>query len=209
MRLPERGLYAITDPMLCGHGESLAARADAALAGGVRLLQFRGKHLPVDQAERDALVLRQVCHARGVPLLINDDVALARRIGAAGVHLGKDDNSIREARLTLGRDAIIGVSCYASLARAELAAALGADYVAFGSVFASPSKPEAVRAPLSLFRQARARFGKLPLCAIGGIDAEALPEVIAAGADYAAVISAVFAATEIGAAARRLALNFE
>lgn len=205
MRLPPRGIYAVTDPWLCGHGAELAAAAEAVLRGGARMLQYRAKHLDPATRLEDALVLRDVCHRFDAPLIVNDDVELARQL-RAGVHLGRDDGSVTGARAVLGRDAIIGVSCYASLARAELAVALGASYVAFGSVFASPTKPAAPPAPLDLFARARRRLGTaVGLCAIGGIDAVHLPAVVDAGADYAAVISAVFDTAAIEGATRRLA----
>lgn len=204
MTLPPRGIYVITDPALCGHGPVLAERAAASLRGGARMLQYRAKGLPPETRLADALALRDVCHRFAVPLIINDDVELARQVGA-GLHLGRDDGSVAGARQTLGRSAIIGVSCYASLARAELAVALGANYVAFGSVFPSSTKPAAPPAPLALFATARQRLGKsVGLCAIGGIEAGNLAAIVEAGADYAAVINAAFGTSAVETAVRRL-----
>jgi thiamine-phosphate pyrophosphorylase len=138
-----------------------------------------------------------------VPLIINDDAQLARAIGAAGVHLGGADMPLAEARALLGTDAIIGISCYNKFETALDAAAAGADYVAFGSAFPSLTKPGAVRAPLTLYRRAKAGL-RIPVCAIGGIDAGNAPFLIDCGVDMLAVISGIFAQNDIESAARRL-----
>ncbi|HEX6265356.1 MAG TPA: thiamine phosphate synthase [Burkholderiales bacterium] len=177
-----RGLYAITpDPLVFG-------KVEQALQGGVALLQYRGK--PRDAAEASEVVA--LARRYGVPVIINDDVELALEVDAAGAHLGRDDGNLAAARKRLG-PRILGASCYndADLARAAVRA--GADYVAFGSVFASPTKPAAVRAPLGLFSL---KLG-VPLAAIGGITLENAGQVIAAGADLLAVISDLFEAPDI------------
>lgn len=171
------------------------------------MLQYRDKTRDPDRRLRDACALAAVCREFAAPLIINDDVELARASGAAGVHLGEDDADVADARAVLGTDAIIGVSCYDSLQRARDAAAAGANYLAFGAFFPSPTKPAARRATPELLRGARA-FG-LPLVAIGGIIAENGGSLIAAGADYLAVISGVFGASDVRAAARRLAALFD
>jgi thiamine-phosphate pyrophosphorylase len=124
-----------------------------------------------------------------VPFIVNDDIDLALTCGADGVHLGSEDGDLAAARKRLG-DKVLGVSCYDSLDAARAAVAAGADYIAFGSVFASPTKPSAVRAPLSLFAEARS-LG-VPMVAIGGITLENAPQLLAAGADAVAVISDLF-----------------
>ncbi|MDX1593261.1 MAG: thiamine phosphate synthase [Gammaproteobacteria bacterium] len=180
-----RGLYAVTDGSDDG---PLLARVEALLSGGAVLLQYRAKSLPVARRRDQAQALLALCREARVPLVINDDLELASAIGADGIHLGRDDAAPSLARERLGADAIIGVSCYADLARARTAVAAGADYVAFGSVHPSPTKPDAVRAPLELIAAARRTLG-CPICAIGGITLANAPGIIAAGADLLAVIT--------------------
>ncbi len=192
-----RGLYAITP-----EGPDLEAKVRAALEGGVALLQYRRKHGDAAEARRVAALAREFA----VPLVANDDVALALEIGAAGAHLGRDDGDLRAARARLGAG-LLGASCYDDLALARSAVAAGADYVAFGSVFPSPTKPHAVRAPIALFREART-LG-VPLAAIGGITLDKAPALIAAGADLLAVISDLFEARDIRARARQYGELFQ
>lgn len=196
---PIRGLYAITD----GPRADLLDVVAQALAGGVRVLQYRDKTAAATRRRDEAASLKRLCTAHGVPLIVNDDVALALEVGADGVHLGEDDGSLAEARAALGKQAIIGVSCYDSLARARAAAAAGADYLAFGAFFPSPTKPHARRTSPELLRQSAA-LG-LPRVAIGGITPDNGAPLIEAGADCLAVISAVFGASDVCAAARRFA----
>ncbi|MGH8213890.1 MAG: thiamine phosphate synthase [Rhodanobacteraceae bacterium] len=195
--LRRRGLYAITD----GPRVDPVAAAQAALEGGAVLLQYRNKTAENRRRLDEARALAELSARLGVPLIVNDDVELALASGGAGVHLGKDDVPVAQARAALGNDAIIGVSCYDSLERARDASAAGADYLAFGAFFPSPTKPDARRATPSLLREAR-MFGK-PLVAIGGVTPDNGGSLIAAGADFLAVVSAVFAAQDIRAAARR------
>ncbi|MEJ2655425.1 MAG: thiamine phosphate synthase, partial [Acidihalobacter sp.] len=129
----------------------------------------------------------ELCHEHSAGLIVNDDVELAAASGADGAHVGREDTDLESARARLGAQAVIGVSCYNRLELAKDAAARGADYVAFGSVFPSPTKPEAARADLDLLREARARLA-LPICAIGGIDATNAAVVAATGVDMLAVI---------------------
>jgi thiamine-phosphate pyrophosphorylase len=188
-----RGLYAITGPDLSQVERALASRALCAL-------QYRDKSADGARREREARMLARLCRTHGVPFIINDDVELALAVDAAGVHLGRDDGDIASARLRLpGR--LLGVSCYDRLDLAQRAVAAGADYVAFGSVFASPTKPGAVRAPRALFAKARA-LG-VPLVAIGGITLHNAPQVLAAGADCLAVISDLFDAPDAAARAQQ------
>lgn len=197
-----RGLYAITD----GPRDDLVEVCAAALAGGAAILQYRDKTTDAARRWREATALQALCARHGVPLIINDDVELAMQVGAAGVHLGEDDAVFGSARARLGADAIIGVSCYDSLERARQFAAVGADYLAFGAFFASPTKPQARSATLQLLRDAKS-LG-LPLVAIGGITPDNGPALIEAGADAVAVVSALFARTDIAAEARRFAHLF-
>ncbi|OGA07780.1 MAG: thiamine-phosphate diphosphorylase, partial [Betaproteobacteria bacterium RIFCSPLOWO2_02_FULL_65_20] len=192
------GLYAIT-PEDADTGR-LARKVQAALDGGASLVQYRSKS-PDAAARRDqGLRLLGLCRRAGVPLIINDDLELALAIGADGVHLGREDGDVAAARARLGADRLLGVSCYDRLELAVAAVAVGADHVAFGSAFASPTKPGAVRAPPELYAQARARL-RVPIVAIGGITPENAQRVIEAGADAVAVITALFDAEDIAAAA--------
>ena len=185
-RLTRRGLYAITD----GPRPDLLSAVEAVLRGGAVLLQYRDKTLDAERRLREARALRALCGRYGASLMVNDDVELAFAVGADGVHLGEDDVGIAQARERLGTDAIIGVSCYDSLERARQLAAVGADYLAFGAFFASPTKPHARRATLDQLREAKP-LG-LPLVAIGGITPDNAQPLIDAGADFLAVISGVF-----------------
>jgi thiamine-phosphate pyrophosphorylase len=199
-----RGLYAITPDE--GDTEALARKAEQALASGIAALQYRNKILARDRRLAQARRLAGLAQGYGVPFIVNDDVEIALAVGANGAHLGKSDASIRAARERLpGR--ILGASCYDSLELARAAVTAGADYVAFGSVFPSPTKPAAVRAPLELFREA-ASLG-VPLAAIGGITLENAPRLIEAGAQLLAVISDLFDAQDISARARQYARLFQ
>lgn len=201
------GLYVITDTT-AQRGRDLVAAVRQGIEGGARVVQYRDKSGDADLRLSEAQALRAVTAEHGVLLLINDDVALAQRVGADGVHLGRDDQDLLGARQALGAGAIIGASCYNRVDLAEQAIAQGADYCAFGAVFPSSTKPEAVAASLALLQEARACL-PVPICAIGGINADNAASVISAGADMLAVISAVFAAADIQAAARRIARQFE
>ncbi|HXE66221.1 MAG TPA: thiamine phosphate synthase [Rhodanobacteraceae bacterium] len=198
-----QGLYAITE----GPCADLLPAARAALEGGAAMLQYRDKTRDARRRSHEAHALKALCAEFDVPLIINDDVELVRASRAAGVHLGEDDPTIADARMALGRGAIIGVSCYDSLQRARAAAAAGADYLAFGAFFPSATKPGAHRAKPDLLRDARA-FG-LPLVAIGGITPENGGSLVAAGADFLAAISALFGARDVRAAASDFAALFQ
>jgi len=195
-----RGLYAIADTGLL-RGEALANATAAALRGGARLIQYRDKSGDA-QREQEVLQLLSVCQQYDALLIINDDVALAARIGAHGVHVGREDEAIEAARSTLGPRAIIGVSAYNQMARAQRLAQAGADYVAFGAFYPSPTKPDAMTADIGLLTQAQ-RALQVPVVAIGGITPENGAALIKAGADALAVISGVFAQTNPEHAARR------
>lgn len=201
-----RGLYAVTDSELSG--TELVQHVAQAIQGGAVMIQYRDKSGAAGQRLWQANDLQMLCQSLRVPLIINDDIELAVQCRAAGVHLGKDDANIEQARSALGAQAFIGVSCYASLPRALAAQADGADYVAFGSFFASPTKPAAERADLELLRAARAQL-HIPIAAIGGITPDNGRTLVDAGADLLAVVSGVFAAPDISSAAQRYAALFE
>ncbi len=200
------GLYAIADGAWLEEKDFVAA-VRAAIDGGARLIQYRDKAAARDARERIAGLLAALCRERGVPLIVNDDVDLAARAGADGVHLGRDDAGPGRARAVLGPRAIVGVSCYNELDRALAAQRAGADYVAFGRFFPSHTKPQAVPATPELLRQARAAL-HIPIVAIGGITPDNGGSLIAAGADALAVSEGVFNQPDIRAAAARYASLF-
>jgi thiamine-phosphate pyrophosphorylase len=193
-----QGLYAITpdEP----DSALLAEKVRQALAGGVQALQYRSKLADARLKREQAGALAVMCRKARVPFIVNDDLMLALQLDADGVHLGGKDGDLAHARMLLGRGKLLGASCYDRIELALAAARAGADYVAFGSVYGSGTKPAAVRAPLALFAEARSQIS-LPLVAIGGITLQNAREVYAAGADALAVIGAIFDATDIAASA--------
>jgi thiamine-phosphate pyrophosphorylase len=188
MRFPARGLYAITQTDNKS-GDTIINDVISAIKGGAVIVQYRDKN-PLD-AVFLASELVKICHQHQVPLIINDDVELAARVGADGVHIGKEDGAIAQARKRLGADAIIGVSCYNFVEQALDAQNQGATYVAFGRFFPSTSKPLAAPAHIETLRQAKLLL-TLPIVAIGGILPENGAPLLAAGADFLAVIGGLF-----------------
>ena len=167
-------------------------RLERALAAGpVAAFQFRVKGVDQHEAARLAGPLLDICRAREVAFIVNDSIALAKRLAADGVHLGQTDGSVREAREALGREAQIGVTCHASRHLAMEAGEAGADYVAFGSFFPSPTKASDHRAELDLLTWWQALM-EIPCVAIGGITPDNCGSLIAAGADFLAVSAAVW-----------------
>ena len=188
------GLYAVTPDE--ADTEVLLRKVEAALQGGINILQYRNKsanHLLQTQQARAILPL---CRQYQVPLIINDSVKLCLTLDADGVHLGEDDGNLSEVRNRLGTSKLLGASCYNRFDLALSAQQAGADYVAFGACFASSTKPNAHEASLDLFKQAREEL-KIPAVAIGGITLENATTVINAGAHSIAVIHAIFNATNI------------
>jgi thiamine-phosphate pyrophosphorylase len=202
-----RGLYAITDSKLLSP-EQLVEAVALAIQGGAQMIQYRHKGADAQQRQWEASDLNNMCRALGIPLIINDDIKLAARVMAAGVHLGRDDADIAAARAALGPRAIIGVSCYNNLETAIAAEQAGADYVAFGSFFPSRVKPDAAKAELALLREAKQRLS-VPVVAIGGITADNGGQLVEAGADMLAVITALFGRADIRAAAEKFSQLFE
>lgn len=196
-----RGLYALT-PETPDAADCLA-RVEAALRGGVRIVQYRDKSADAARQRATAQALRALTRDAGALLIVNDSLPLALAVDADGVHLGGDDGDLAAARRALGPGKILGASCYADFERARAAARAGADYVAFGAVFASPTKPHAVRADLALFGRCRDELG-VPSCAIGGITRDNAAAVVAAGADLLAVISDIFQTDDAAAIAARV-----
>jgi thiamine-phosphate pyrophosphorylase len=199
-------LYALLDPMVSG-GRSLADLATR-VAGGATLVQLRDKQGATRAMVEEARALRGVLEPAGIPLLVNDRVDVALAAEADGVHIGQDDMAAEDARLLLGRTAIIGLSV-SSLAEAEAAPLKHIDYVAVGSVFATTSKgdsgtPIGLDGLRDIVAALHARAPGFPICAISGINQGNAAEVIAAGADGVAVISALSLASDPAAAARAL-----
>ena len=201
-----RGLYGITPDQVST--TALEAGVNAALSGGVNILQYRSKLLSGIAKRQQAQHIRTICRESGVTFIVNDDVGLAAEIDADGVHLGREDDSLQSARRMLGPQKIIGVSCYNDLSLAVVAVDGGADYIAFGSFFPSLTKPVAVRAHVSLIAQAKQRF-TIPIVAIGGITLENAPQLIAAGVDAIAVISDLFGAIDVAAQANSYGKLFD
>ena len=199
------GLYAITPDV--PETPRLLAAAQAALAGGARLLQYRNKSASVALRLLQGRALQALCREYQAPLIINDHLDLALALDADGLHLGAEDGSLTAARARLGPEKILGASCYDRLELAHEAERLGVDYVAFGSFFPSSVKPGAVCAPLALLGSAKRRLSA-PVIAIGGITLDNAPQLIAAGADGVAVISALFGADDVNLAARRFSALF-
>ncbi|MDE2624048.1 MAG: thiamine phosphate synthase [Betaproteobacteria bacterium] len=202
-----RGLYAITPDIADTH--RLQSLVQLAIDGGLTLLQYRAKTLPLPLRQAQAQALTAQCASQNVTFIVNDDAALAQACGAAGVHLGRDDDPLESLEPVGGkRSLLVGVSCYDSLPRAERAEASGADYVAFGSMFPSSTKPDAVQPPLSLLGEAKRRL-RVPVVAIGGITLSRMDQLRNAGVDAVAVITALFDAPDIKKAAQQFNAYFE
>jgi thiamine-phosphate pyrophosphorylase len=190
MIFPARGLYAITQTD--GKNiDTIVQEVAAAIKGGARVIQYRDKHASPAERISCASSLQSLCQAQYVPFIINDDVELAFKVKANGVHLGKDDGSITLARKQLGSNAIIGLSCYNDIALAIKAQSEGADYVAFGRFFSSGSKPLALPAQQQTLQLAKKRI-QLPIVAIGGILPKNGQQLLENGADVLAVIGGIF-----------------
>lgn len=207
MAVPKlRGLYAVTPDL--PDSLELVHHVRDAIVGGAVAVQYRSKLPDATLRRTQAEQLLALCRENGVPLIVNDDLALAQQIGADGVHLGRDDAAPAVARLRVKADFIIGASCYDGLALGVKAVEEGATYVAFGAAFPSRTKPGAVHAPLALYRQARQRLA-VPIAAIGGITSENAAPLLAAGVDLLAVISDLFDAPDVAARAARYAALFQ
>lgn len=189
-----RGLYVITDTVLLS-GERLFPMVEKALDGGARLLQMRDKREPDDAMLEKAVALRRLCERYNAVFIVNDHVEIAAGSGADGLHIGEDDTDFAHAREIM-KNGIIGVSCYNDIERALEMEKKGADYVAFGSFFPSPIKPEARRADIELLSRAK-RLLTVPVCAIGGITVENADMLVRSRADMVAVITDIWTAPDI------------
>lgn len=199
------GLYGITDPELLP-GAKLITGVEAALIGGANLIQYRNKKASEVERLREAANLRRLTQDYGACLIINDDVDLALRTGAAGVHLGKQDGDLASARRRLGPHAIIGVTCHDDLSYAQTCFEQGASYCAFGRLFPSHTKPEAPACDFSVIEHAAQ--APYPCVAIGGIDENNAERVVYSGADMIAVIHGLFGQENITLAAQKLSALF-
>ena len=193
-RKPLKGLYAITDPQLMG--TDLISKAEQAMLGGINILQYRNKTAIPEQQEQEASTLASLCNKHNVLFIINDNVELAIKVNADGVHLGQKDTSIQHARKLLGENKVIGVTCNNQIELAQEAQTQGADYIAFGRFYNSLTKPSAPKAELSLLREAN-KLITIPIVAIGGITAEVAPSLLKEGANMLAVIQGIFAQEDV------------
>ncbi|MEI8361830.1 MAG: thiamine phosphate synthase [Betaproteobacteria bacterium] len=200
-----KGLYAITpdEP----NTEVLLAKVEAALQGGINILQYRNKQANHKLLTQQARAILPLCRQYNVPLIINDSVKLCLTLDADGVHIGADDGNLDEIRTRLGPNKILGASCYHRLDLALSAQQAGVDYVAFGACFASSTKPNAPVASLDLFKLAQAQL-HIPTVAIGGITLTNATQAITAGASAIAVINAIFNAPDIKSQAGKFSLLF-
>lgn len=206
LRTRLHGLYAITPDW--PDTRRLLAVTEAILDAGCRLLQYRNKAASACHRQEQAVALRGLTRRFGALLIINDDLELAQFCEADGAHLGENDGELAQARARLGPDRILGASCYQAPHLAQRAIQAGADYVAFGSFFPSPSKPQARQARLELLATA-GKPGKRPVCAIGGITPDNAQPLVKAGADMVAVISALYHAPDPAQATRQFISYFE
>jgi thiamine-phosphate pyrophosphorylase len=188
------GVYAVTPET--EDTSELIAKVTAVLNGGAGVIQYRNKNSAYAMRREQCIELLACVRAFDATLIVNDSSKLALEVGADGVHLGMDDESVEKARNRLGQNRIIGVSCYNDLERARAAQAAGADYVAFGSFFLSPTKPAAVRASMNLLRSAKAELA-VPVVAIGGINMDNAAALITAGVDALALVSGLFHSNDI------------
>lgn len=200
------GLYAITDSELM-RAKRFRSKLRQALEGGAKIVQYRDKSAHHELRWQQAQQLVELCREYAATSIINDDVELAKVVGADGVHIGIEDQSLLEVRQQLGENKIIGVSCYSDIERARIAVEQSADYVAFGSIFPSSTKPTAKVSNLNILEQAKQELN-VPIVAIGGITIDNISSVIAAGASSVAVISAVFGASGSNDAIQQAALAF-
>ncbi|MDP2078225.1 MAG: thiamine phosphate synthase [Sulfuricurvum sp.] len=184
-----KGLYAITDEKLTPD-DTVVAQAQTALQAGIKILQYRNKTNSDDEVENICIELQALCKAHDATFIIDDRPHLAQKINADGLHIGKDDMSIQEARVIFPKG-IIGVSCYGSIRKALEAQNEGADYVAFGSFFHSPTKPHSGIVSMSVLEKAKEALS-IPICAIGGISVTNIHEISAHTPDMISVVSAVF-----------------
>ncbi|MBN2870118.1 MAG: thiamine phosphate synthase [Campylobacterales bacterium] len=184
-----QGLYAITDEILTPRA-TILKQAETALRAGVKMLQYRNKTDPDDAVETLCSELQSLCWSHGALFVIDDRPFLAQKIGADGLHIGKNDMELSLAR-RIFPEGLIGVSCYGSVRKALEAQDEGADYVAFGSFFPSPTKPASGIVSMSVLEKAKTAL-VIPVCAIGGINVTNIHEIAARRPDMISVVSAIW-----------------
>ena len=194
-------LYAVTDRSHLGE-KSLYTAVEEALEGGVTFLQLREKHLPEEEILAEAKALLPLCHAHGVPLIINDSVDIALAAGADGVHVGQEDLEAGMARERLGPDKILGISAH-NVEEALRAEKAGADYLGVGAMFPTGTKHNVVPTSPETLKAICAAVS-IPVVAIGGVGADNLPQLSGCGMAGAAVVSAIFSQPNCRAAAQQL-----
>lgn len=202
----KRGLYLVTPDW--DDTAQLVATSRAAILGGATVLQYRNKTAAPALKLEQAQALRVLTRELGVTLIINDALELALAVEADGLHIGRDDGELATRRAASGGHLQIGVSCYGDFERARAAHAAGADYVAFGAMHASPTKPHAPLAPASLITRAKQALGARVAC-IGGITAANAAPLIEAGADWVAVITDIYQAADPQAQAAKIAALYQ
>jgi len=199
----KRGLYLVTPDW--NDSARLLAVSRAAFLGGATVLQYRHKTAAPALKLAQAQALRALTRELGIRLIINDDLQLALAVDADGLHIGRDDGDTAAMKAAAGRPLLIGVSCYGDFKRARAAVSGGADYIAFGAMYASPTKPQAPAAPIDLIRRAKEEFINIPVACIGGITADNATPLIEAGADWVAVITDIYQAADPQAQAAKFA----
>ncbi len=197
-----QGLYVLTDSKIYPHRE-WPDRVEQCIYGGAAVIQLREKHLSDQELLPYACILQEICTHYDVAFIINDRISLAHRINADGVHIGRNDQQFTAVRRYLGSRSLIGVSCYRNIYKAIHLQSLGADYVAFGSLYSSTTKSDASRCPISVISKAKHALD-IPICAIGGINTQNIRNVIHTGADMYATTHSVFNASDPRAAANNL-----
>jgi len=197
-----KGLYAIADSSILSDEEFLE-KVEIVLKNGAAILQYRDK----SGIFKYAVEIKKLCNQYNIPLIINDNLQLAKEIDADGVHLGKDDDDLKSAREFLGNKKIIGVSCYNDLNRAFEMQNMGATYIAFGAFFSSNTKPLAIKADLELLKEAKNKLS-IPIVCIGGITLENADQLISNGADYIAVIQGLFKANDLAKTTQQFSKKF-
>ncbi len=198
----KKGLYAIADSSVLSDEEFLE-KVEIVLKNGAAILQYRDK----SGFFKHAVEIKKLCNQYHIPLIINDNLQLAKKLDADGVHLGKDDGDLKIAHDLLGANKIIGISCYNDLNRAVEMQNMGATYIAFGAFFSSNTKPFAVKADLNLLKEAKKKLS-IPIVCIGGITLENADQLISNGADYLAVIQGLFKSTDLANTTQQFSQKF-
>lgn len=194
-------LYAVTDQSWVGR-QTLYEQVEDALKGGVTLVQLREKTLDEDAFIREAIQIKELCHRYHVPLIINDNLRVAQKSGADGIHVGIEDVPVVKIRQSMPDDFIIGATCK-TIEQALAAQKAGADYMGVGAVFPSPTKNQAIRITVEQLKEICSCV-TIPAVAIGGISLHNIMEIKGGGMSGVAVVSAIFAAEDIGSAAAKL-----